>query len=197
MKKGLLITIGVIVLVVVILYSFFVGRQNMMVTKEECVTSKWAQVETQYQRRADLIPNLVNTVQGAVKAERTTLTEVMEARARATSVRIDANNLTPEKIQQFQAAQDQLSTGLGRLLAVAENYPQLQTNQNFRDLQAQLESTENRIAVARKDFNESVQEYNQYIRRFPNSLLAGLYGFERKGYFQASAGAENAPKVQF
>ncbi|MES2733383.1 MAG: LemA family protein [Bacteroidota bacterium] len=197
MKKGLLITIGIVVVLVIILYSFFVGRQNEMVTKEEGVSSQWAQVETQYQRRADLIPNLVSTVKGYADFEKSTLTQVIEARAKATSVNIDASSLTPEKIKQFQAAQDQLSSSLSRLLVVAEQYPNLKANQNFLDLQAQLEGTENRIAVARKDFNESVKDFNQYIRRFPNNMLAGLYGFSVKGYFQSAAGSENAPKVTF
>jgi len=154
-------------------------------------------VETQYQRRADLIPNLVNTVKGYADFEQETLTGVVEARAKATSVQIDPTQLTPEKLAEFQQAQDQLSGALSRLLVTVEKYPDLKANQNFLELQAQLEGTENRISVARKKFNESVQGYNTSIRTFPNNLFAGWYGFVAKGYFEAAAGAENAPTVQF
>ncbi len=170
---------------------------NSMVSKEENVTGKWSQVENQYQRRADLIPNLVNTVKGYADFEKSTLTAVIEARAKATSIKIDASNLTPEKLQQFQAAQDQLGSSLGRLIAVAEQYPNLKANQNFLDLQAQLEGTENRIAVSRQDFNQSVQDYNTYIRKFPNNLTSGIFGFDKKGYFTAKPGSDTPPTVKF
>jgi LemA protein len=170
---------------------------NTMVTKEEQVTAAWSQVENVYQRRADLIPNLVNTVRGAADFERGTLTEVMEARARATSIQVDANNLSPEQIELFNQAQQNLSGSLSRLLAVSENYPQLRANENFRDLQAQLEGTENRIAVERRNFNTAVQDYNTTIRRFPNNLAAGMFGFQQKGYFQSTPGADRPPTVTF
>jgi len=170
---------------------------NGMVERDQNVKTKWANVQSQYQRRSDLIPNLVNTVKGAAKQEQTTLTAVMEARAKATSVQLSADQLTPENIQKFQAAQSQLSAGLGRLLAVSENYPELKTNANFQELQAQIEGTENRIAVARDNFNTSVNDYNTFTRRFPNNLFAGMFGFQPKGYFEADAGASKAPTVQF
>ncbi len=170
---------------------------NSMVTKEETVDKSWAQVQNVYQRRADLIPNLVNTVKGAADFERETLNEVIEARAKATSININAEDLTPEKLQQFQQAQSQLSSSLGRLIAVAENYPDLKANANFRDLQVQLEGTENRITVERQRFNETVQDYNAYIRQFPNNLFAGIFGFDKKGYFEATPGSEQPPKVEF
>ena len=196
MKKGLIV-IGVILLIVLILYGFFAGRYNTMVELQESIPKEWAQVETQYQRRADLIPNLVNTVKGYANFEQETLTKVVEARASATQVKIDPSNITPEQLQQFQQAQNGLSSALSRLLVVAENYPDLKANQNFLDLQAQLEGTENRITVARTRFNEVVQPYNVYIKRFPNNMLAGMYGFTPKGYFEAAAGSETAPTVDF
>lgn len=196
MKKGLII-FGIIALVVIILYSFFAGRYNKMVELQEAIPNQWAQVETQYQRRADLIPNLVNTVKGYANFEQETLTRVIEARASATQVKVDPSNITPEALQQFQQAQNGVSSALGRLLVTVEKYPDLKANQNFLDLQAQLEGTENRIAVARNRFNDVVQPYNLYIKRFPNNTLASMYGFEPKGYFEAAAGAENAPKVEF
>lgn len=168
-----------------------------MVEKQENVEGKWAQVENVYQRRADLIPNLVNTVKGYAAHESGTLQAVVDARANATSIKIDANNLTPEKIQQFQQAQNQLSSALSRLIAVAENYPDLKANQNFLELQAQIEGSENRIAVERRNFNDAVQDYNAYIRKFPQNMMAGMFGFEKKGYFQADPGANRAPEVKF
>jgi len=195
--KKILIVIGVIVLIGFMLYSFFAGRYNNMVALQENISKEWAQVESQYQRRADLIPNLVNTVKGYANFDQETLTILIEARASATQVKIDPSNITPEQLQQFQQAQGGLSSALSRLLVVAENYPDLKANQNFLDLQAQLEGTENRIAVARNRFNEVVQPYNQYIRVFPNNMLAGMYGFTPRGYFEAAQGAENAPTVQF
>ena len=170
---------------------------NTLVKLDEQVQSQWAQVQNVYQRRADLIPNLVNTVKGAADFEKETLTQVIEARAKATSVQVDPDKLTPENIQKFQQAQGQLSTALGRLLMVTENYPQLKANQNFLELQAQLEGTENRITVERMKFNQVTQEYNSKVRSFPNNITASLFGFEKKGYFEAEAGAQTAPKVEF
>ena len=170
---------------------------NGMVERDQNVKTKWAQVQSQYQRRSDLIPNLVNTVKGAAKQEQSTLTAVIEARAKATSVQLNADQLTPENLKRFQEAQSQLSAGLGRLLAVSENYPELKTNANFQELQAQIEGTENRISVARDNFNGSVQDYNTFTRRFPNNLFSGMFGFQPKGYFEADAGAGKAPTVQF
>lgn len=196
MKKAL-IPILIIAVIGIFMYTKAVGVYNMFVQNEETINGQWAEVQTQYQRRADLIPNLVNTVKGYAEFEQETLTGVIEARAKATSVNIDANDLSPEKIAQFQEAQDQLSGALSRLLVTVEKYPDLKANQNFLELQAQLEGTENRIAVARRNFNQSVQAYNSDLRKFPNNLFAGWYGFETKGYFEAAAGSENAPTVQF
>ncbi|QHT67207.1 LemA family protein [Rhodocytophaga rosea] len=194
MKKGFLFTIGAFILLI----SFSGCGYNGMVSREENVSGKWAQVQNAYQRRADLIPNLVNTVKGAANFERETLTEVINARAKATSININsADSLTPERIQQFQQAQDALSSSLSRLLVTVERYPDLKSNQNFLELQAQLEGTENRISVERKNFNDAVQEYNTHIRSFPNNLTAGMFGFERKGFFEAQAGADKAPTVEF
>jgi LemA protein len=173
------------------------GGYNKMVSLDENVKAKWSNVQSDYQRRSDLVPNLVSTVKGAANFEQTTLTKVIEARAKATSVNINADNLTPDKIQQFQQAQGQLGGALSRLLVVAEQYPQLQATQSFRDLQAQLEGTENRIKVSRNDFNSAVQDYNSTIRRFPNNVFAGMFGFHVKQGFTADTGAQNAPKVQF
>ncbi len=170
---------------------------NNMVSKEEAVASQWAQVENQYQRRADLVPNLVNSVKGAANFERETLTAVIEARSKATSVQIDPENLSPENIQQFQQAQDQLGGALSRLLVSVERYPELKANQNFLELQSSLEGTENRIAVERGRFNETVQDYNTYIRSFPQNIFAGMFGFERKGLFEARAGSDVPPTVEF
>ena len=170
---------------------------NNMVKLDENTKGKWGNVQSEYQRRSDLIPNLVNTVKGAANFEQQTITNVIEARAKATQVKIDANDLSPEKIAQFQQAQNQVSSSLSRLLAVVENYPDLKATQNFRDLQAQLEGTENRIKVARNDFNEAVQEYNSTIRRFPNAIFAGMFRFHTKGYFQSEPGSEKAPDVKF
>ena len=195
--KKLLIPIAIIAVVGIFIYTKAVGTYNQFVQKEEVINGQWAEVETQYQRRADLIPNLVNTVKGYAEFEQETLTGVVEARAKATSIQIDPTNLTPEKLAEFQQAQDQLSGALSRLLVTVEKYPDLKANQNFLELQAQLEGTENRISVARRNFNESVQDYNSNLRTFPNNLFAGWYGFETKGYFEAAAGAENAPTVQF
>ena len=170
---------------------------NSMVKLDEQVTSQWAQVENVYQRRVDLIPNLVSSVKGAANFEKETLTQVIEARSKATSISVDPTKLTPESIAQFQAAQGQLGQSLGRLLATVEAYPELKANQNFLELQAQLEGTENRITVERQKFNTVTQEFNSTIRTFPNNLTAGMFGFKAKGYFQAEAGANKAPKVEF
>lgn len=170
---------------------------NRMVALDEEVKSGWAQVENAYQRRADLIPNLVNTVKGAANFEQETLTKVIEARSKATGITIDPSKITPDAIQKFQEAQNELSGALSRLLVSVEKYPELKANQNFLDLQSQLEGTENRISVARKDFNETVKTYNTYIRKFPNNLISGMFGFEQKGYFEADKGSEKAPTVDF
>lgn len=170
---------------------------NTMVEREEAVGAAWSQVENVYQRRADLIPNLVSTVKGYAAHETQTFENVVSARAKATQVTVDSNNLTSEQIKKFQEAQGELSTTLGRLLAVTENYPELKANENFLQLQAQLEGTENRIAVERKKFNETAQSYNTYIRKFPQNLIAMIFGFDKKGYFEAEEGTEKAPKVEF
>ena len=195
-KKSWII-IAVIILAAVIMYSSFKGSYNSMVTMDEGVTAQWAQVENVYQRRADLIPNLVSTVKGYADFEKETLQGVIEARSKATSMTIDPSNLNAESIQQFQAAQDGLSSALSRLMVVVERYPDLKANQNFMELQTQLERTENRITVERRSFNEAAQGYNTYIRQFPKNLLASLFGFEKKAYFSSDEGAQNAPKVEF
>ena len=190
---GWIIPVGIIV----VLVMWAIGGYNGMVKMDEQVQNKWANVETQYQRRADLIPNLVSTVKGYAKHEQQTLEDVVKARSEATQVKVDAENLTPEKLAAFQKAQSGVSSALGRLLAVAENYPDLKANQNFLELQSQLEGTENRITVARKDFNDAAKSFNQSIRQFPKNILAGMFGFEKKSYFEAEAGSEKAPKVEF
>ncbi len=191
--------LAVLVLVVVVFGSFIIGGYNRLVQVQAGVDTAWANVQTQYQRRADLIPNLVNTVQGAANFEKSTLTEVINARANATKVTVDMSKAPsdPEAIKRFQQAQDSLSSSLGRLLAVSERYPELKANTNFRDLQAQLEGTENRIAVSRRDFNTAAQAYNVLVKSFPTVLYAGLLGFTPKAYFTSAAGAENAPTVSF
>lgn len=170
---------------------------NDLVNQEEGVEAAWAQVENQYQRRADLVPNLVATVKGYATHEQETLEGVVEARAKATQITIDPANATPEQLAAYQAAQGELSQALGRLLAVAENYPDLKANENFRDLQSQLEGTENRIAIARQQFNDAARQYNQKVRRFPGNIIAGMFGFEKKPYFEAEESAKAAPKVEF
>ena len=191
MKKW--IWIGVVAVVAI----FFYATYNGFVNKEEGVNAAWSNVETQYQRRSDLIPNLVNTVKGYAEHESQTLSEVTEARARATSINLTAGELTPERLAQFQQAQADVRSALGRLIAVAESYPDLKANQNFIELQSQLEGTENRIAVARKDFNDAARKYNVAVRRFPSNLVAGLFGFDQKPYFEAAEGTETAPTVEF
>lgn len=191
------LTLIVILAAVLILGGCGCGSYNSLVQQDEAVKNSWNKVQSDYQRRADLIPNLVNTVKGEANFEQTTLTNVINARASATQVKVDPTNLTPEKIQQFQAAQGQLSQSLGRLLAVAEAYPNLRANDAFRGLQAQLEGTENRIKTARNDFNDAVQTYNTQVRRFPTNVFAGVMGFRQRQGFAAEAGAERAPEVKF
>jgi len=193
MSKGLIAVIAILL----ILGFVGCGKYNGLVSKDETVKESWAKVESQYQRRADLIPNLVNTVKGAADFEKSTLTAVIEARAKATQTTINADQLTPENIEKFQGAQDQLGGALSRLLVSVERYPELKANQNFLELQAQLEGTENRITVARNDFNTVVKDYNQEVRTFPTNLFAGVFGFAQKGYFTATAGSEKAPTVKF
>lgn len=195
--KKVIVTLLIIAVAVVLILAAFVKPYNNMVQKDEVCSQAWANVENVYQRRADLIPNLVKTVQGAAQYEKSTLEAVINARAKATSVQVDPSNLTEENIAKFQAAQDQLSSALSRLLVTIEKYPDLKANQNFLELQAQLEGTENRIAVERNKFNETVNDYNSYIRKFPNNIIARLFNFDKKGYFKAAAGAENAPEVEF
>jgi LemA protein len=196
MKKTLII-VGIVVLVVVIFYSFFKNTYNTMVQNGEQVDAQWAQVENVYQRRADLIPNLVNTVKGFAAQEKDVLTGVVEARAKATSVNLNADNLTEANMKAFQQAQEGLSGALSRLMVVVERYPELKSNQNFLELQAQLEGTENRISVERMKFNETTRTYNTYIKSFPQNMLAGMFGFSQKPYFEAVQGAEKAPEVNF
>ena len=191
MKKW--IWIGVVAVVAI----FFYATYNGFVNREEGLKSAWSNVETQYQRRADLIPNLVNTVKGYAAHETQTLNEVTDARARATSINLSADDLTPERLAQFQRAQAEVRSALGRLIAVSESYPDLKANQNFLELQAQLEGTENRIAVARKDFNAAAQQYNVSVRRFPANLVARMFGFGQKPYFESAEGAAAAPQVTF
>lgn len=196
MKKGL-IALLVILAIVLIGGCQACNVKNNLVTLDQGVKGKWGEVENQYQRRSDLIPNLVNTVKGAAAHEQNTLTAVIEARAKATQIKVDANDLSPEKIQEFQAAQGQLTQALGKLMMVTENYPDLKVNQNFLALQDELTGTNNRITLARKNYNESVEAYNVQVLRFPNSMFAGMFGYKEKGMFKAEAGAEKNPEVKF
>ena len=196
-NKALWITIAIIVVLLFAGYSWVKGTYNTMVTQDEGVKTAWSQVENQYQRRMDLIPNLVNTVKGYATHEKETLEGVVSARAEATKTTIDPSNLNEESMKKFQAAQGELSSAFSRLMLVIERYPDLKANQNFSELQAQLEGTENRISVERKRFNETAQSYNTYIRSFPTNILAGMFGFQPKAYFSAESGAEKAPKVEF
>ncbi|MBR2235082.1 MAG: LemA family protein [Prevotella sp.] len=193
LSKNTLI-IGAVVAVIVL---WGISAYNGMVNVDEKATTEWAKVQSAYQRRADLIPNLVEVVKGYASHERETLEGVINARAKATQITVDPNNLTPEKLQEFQAAQGELSQALGRLMVVQEQYPELKANENFKDLQVQLEGTENRINEARNSFNSAVEDYNVKIRKFPNSLLAGIFGFDKKSKFEADANAQNAPQVKF
>ena len=192
-----LITIIAIVAVIVVIGMWAAGAYNSMVTVQEQATTAWGNVQSTYQRRADLIPNLVETVKGYAAHEQETLEGVVNARSKATSINIDPENMTPEKLKEFQQAQGELSTALGRLIAIQENYPDLKANENFKELQVQLEGTENRINEARNKYNNAVQDYNITIRRFPKSLLAGMFGFDKMTKFEAEAGAEKAPQVKF
>lgn len=191
------VVIGIVILFVIILFGAGGCSYNGLVQERENVNSAWAQVENVYQRRADLIPNLVNTVKGAANFEKSTLEAVITARSQATSVKLDANNLDDAGLQRFQKAQDGLSSAISRLLMVTENYPDLKSNKNFSDLQAQLEGTENRISTERKKFNDVVRTYNTKVSSFPTNLFAGMFGFAPKAYFEAVAGADKAPEVKF
>ena len=191
------LTLIIIIGVILLLGGCGCGRYNQMVSQDENVKAKWANVQSDYQRRSDLIPNLVNTVKGAANFEQETLTRVIEARSKATSMNINPENLTPEAIAKFQQAQSELSGALSRLLVTVEQYPDLKANQNFLDLQKQLEGTENRIKVSRNDFNGAVQNYNNTVRQFPNNIFAGLFNFRPKQPFTADPGAERAPEVKF
>ncbi len=196
MKKTTIILISIVAILVIMVFSG-ISKYNQLVGLEENVNSQWANVENQYQRRADLIPNLVATVKGYAAHESETLESVIAARARATQVTVNPDQLTPEKLQEFQAAQGQLSSALGKLLMITENYPDLKANQNFRDLQVQLEGTENRISTERTRFNEMSNGFNSTIRRFPANIIASMFGFEKKVYFEAEAGSNQAPEVSF
>ena len=193
MKKSTIILIAAIAAVAM----WAISAYNGMVKMDESVSTAWSNVENQYQRRADLIPNLVNTVKGYAAHEKETFEAVVSARSKATQMTVDADNLTPEKLQEYQKAQGEIGAALGRLLAITENYPELKANENFKELQAQLEGTENRISVERRNFNEVARSYNTAIRTFPKSLLAGMFGFEKRPYFEAEEGANKAPEVKF
>ena len=196
MKKSLMIG-GIVIAGVVAIFMYGTGTYNSLVSQDENVGTAWSNVENQYQRRSDLIPNLVNTVKGYAEHEKSTLDAVVSARAKATQTTVSMDDLTPEKMQAFQKAQGEIGMALGRLLAVTENYPQLKANENFQTLQAQLEGTENRISVERRKFNEIAKQYNTNIRRFPKNIIAGMFGFEKRPYFEAQAGSEKAPEVKF
>jgi len=196
MKKTWII-LAVVAVLLLVAYSSIKGSYNNMVTMQEGVTAQWSQVENVYQRRSDLIPNLVSTVKGYADFEKETLTQVIEARAKATAVNINPEKLDAQSLQNFQNAQSGLSSALSKLMVVVEKYPELKANQGFLDLQAQLEGTENRITVERQKFNQTAQTYNTFIRTFPKNIFAGMFGFEKKAYFEAEKGAEKAPQVQF
>ncbi len=196
MKKGYIVLI-VIAVVVLSIFFWFKGTYNGMVNMREGVSAQWSNVENQYQRRLDLIPNLVNTVKGYAAHEENTLTDVVNARAKATQMQLNVNQLNEATLKKLNSVQGELSSALSRLMAISENYPDLKANQNFLDLQAQLEGTENRIAVERRKFNEVARNYNAFIQQFPRNILSGMFGFTPKPYFEANAGAENAPKVEF
>lgn len=193
MKKTWIIVIAVIAVIAI----YFTSTYNSMVAQEEAVSTAWSNVENQYQRRSDLIPNLVNTVKGYAAHEKETFDAVVSARAKATQTAVSIDDLTPEKMQAYQRAQGEVGSALSRLLAVTENYPELKANENFKELQAQLEGTENRISVERRKFNETVRGYNTAIRKFPRNIVAGMFGFEKHPYFEAEEGSEKAPEVKF
>lgn len=196
MKKGT-ITLLIVGIIILILAVGTLTTYNSLVAKDEAVTTAWSNIQSQYQRRADLIPNLVNTVKGYAKHESGTLENVVKARAKATQITVDAENLTPEKLKQYQTAQGELSQALGKLLAISENYPDLKANENFSELQAQLEGTENRINESRRQYNEFVKDYNIKVRRFPSNIVAGMFGFDKKTAFEAETGTDKAPQVEF
>lgn len=196
-KHWTIIIVVIVVILGLILYGSIKGTYNRMVEMDESIGEKWAQVENVYQRRADLIPNLVNTVKGYAAHEKETLTAVIEARSKATSVNINPDNINPQTLQQFQEVQSGLTQALSKLMVVVERYPELKANQNFLELQAQLEGTENRITVERQKFNTATRDYNTYIRKFPKNIWANLFGFEKKAYFEAAKGTEQAPVVEF
>ncbi len=196
MKKGLIVLV-VVAAVLLGIFFWFQGNYNNMVKMDEGVQAAWSQVENVYQRRADLIPNLVATVKGYAEHEQQTLEGVVSARSKATQITVDPENLTSEQLAKYQAAQGELGAALGKLLAITENYPDLKANDNFLSLQSQLEGTENRIAVERNKYNEAARNYNTVIRQFPKNIVAGMFGFEKKPYFEASEGAKEAPKVEF
>jgi len=196
MKKTWIV-LAVVAVLLLLAYSSIKGSYNNMVTMQEGVTAQWSQVENVYQRRSDLIPNLVSTVKGYADFEKETLTQVIEARAKATAVNINPEKLDAQSLQNFQNAQSGLSSALSKLMVVVEKYPELKANQGFLDLQAQLEGTENRITVERQKFNQTAQSYNTFIRTFPKNIFAGMFGFEKKAYFEAEKGAEKAPQVKF
>lgn len=196
MKKSSIILLSVLGFVLLV-FLWGNGRYNSMVNADETVSQAWSNVESQYQRRADLIPNLVETVKGYAKHESSTLVEVVEARAKATQMTIDPSNITPEKLAEFQAAQKQVGSAIGRLLVSVEQYPDLKANKNFLELQVQLEGSENRISVARQNFNDAAKSFNVMIRRFPSNIIAGMLNFEKRVYFEAEAGSEKAPDVKF
>ena len=193
MKKSTIIVIALVAIVAI----WAVSGYNNLVKLDESVSTAWSNVENQYQRRADLIPNLVNTVKGYAAHEKETLEAVMSARSKATQMTVNAENLTPEKLQEYQKAQGEIGAALGRLLAITEAYPDLKANENFKELQAQLEGTENRISVERRNFNEVARSYNTAVRTFPKTIIAGMFGFDKRPYFEAEEGANKAPEVQF
>lgn len=197
MKKGFLIIVAIVVAVIAATAIWGVNTYNSLTALDEQVNNSWANVKTQYQRRADLIPNLVNTVKGYATHERETLEGVISARSKATQITVDPSELTAEKMEAYQKAQGEISAALGKLLAITENYPDLKASEHFKELQAQLEGTENRITVARKNFNDVARAFNTAIRLFPKNIIANMNGFEKRAYFEASEGAEQAPKVEF
>jgi LemA protein len=197
MKKKGTVTIIAVIAVVVLVILWGIKVNNRMVAMEESVNKAWSNVETVYQRRADLIPNLVNTVKGYAAHETSTFEAVVNARSKATSITVNSDDMTADQLKEFQKAQNDVTGALGRLIAISESYPELKANENFKELQAQLEGTENRISVERRNFNESASKYNTYIRKFPQSIIAGMRGFDKKPYFEAEEGANKAPKVEF
>ena len=190
-------TLIIIVAVFLAIGAFVITKYNGLVAQDENVNKAWGNVETQYQRRSDLIPNLVKTVQGYASHEKTTLESVTNARSKATQIQMNVNDLSEQKLQQYRQAQGEITAALGRLIALSENYPDLKANENFKDLQVQLEGTENRISESRRQFNEAVQHYNMTVRTFPGNVIAGLFGFEKKNGFVAETGSEKAPQVNF